>query len=115
MTLSESFDGDFFCPPQGRASTNTMENSTEFHRPVKVKCMRQVFSILGTEWNEIGKADTDLNLMLSSPLFRHQCDSENATIKRLLRKASFKSSSSAYEIGKNQTGEDTLRRTIYEN
>ena len=36
--------------------------------------MRQVFSILGTIWSDIGKINTDLNMMLSSPLFRHKDD-----------------------------------------
>ena len=36
--------------------------------------MRKAFSILGSIWTDIGKANTDLNLMLSSPLFRHLDD-----------------------------------------
>ena len=46
----------------------------DYDSPIKVKYMRQVFAFLGTVWSDIGKADTDLNLMLSSPLFRHVTD-----------------------------------------
>ena len=40
--------------------------------------MKSIFCFLGTVWGDIGKPDTDLNLMLSSPLFRHELD-PNAT------------------------------------
>lgn len=36
--------------------------------------MRKVFMIIGAIWSDIGKANTDLNCMLSSPLFRHKND-----------------------------------------
>ena len=42
--------------------------------------MRQVFSILGTIWSDIGKINTDLNMMLSSPLFRHKDDPDSKKI-----------------------------------
>ena len=43
--------------------------------------MRKAFQILGSVWGDIGKANTDLNLMLSSPLFRHQDDKNFNKIK----------------------------------
>ena len=36
--------------------------------------MKQVFAEQGKDWNNIGKENTDLNYMLSSPTFRHQDD-----------------------------------------
>ena len=46
----------------------------DYQSPVKVRWMRQAFTFLGTEWNDIGKANTGLNFILSSPLFRHALD-----------------------------------------
>ena len=37
----------------------------DYGSPIKAKFMRQVFTELGTEWNNIGKENTDLNYMLS--------------------------------------------------
>lgn len=49
----------------------------DYVSPIKAKFMRQVFGpALGSIWTEIGKADSELNLMLSSPIFRHLNDYE---------------------------------------
>ena len=48
--------------------------SLDYNSPIKAKFMRQVFGELGIIWNNIGKENTDLNYMLSSPMFRHQDD-----------------------------------------
>ena len=48
--------------------------------------MRQVFSILGTIWSDIGKINTDLNMMLSSPLFRHKDDPDAEKITKVKTK-----------------------------
>ena len=46
----------------------------DYQSPVKVRWMRQAFAFLGPEWSDIGKSNTGLNIMLSSPLFRHPQD-----------------------------------------
>ena len=46
----------------------------DYQSPVKVRWMRQAFTFLGTEWNDIGKENTGLNFIISSPLFRHKQD-----------------------------------------
>ena len=65
---------------QLNSTTTSLKNcgnkpdSVDYDNPVKVKWMRQAFIFLGPEWSDIGKENTALNYMLSSPLFRHRYD-----------------------------------------
>ena len=38
--------------------------------------MREVFKDVGQVWNDLGKKGTDLNYMISTPIFRHKDDAE---------------------------------------
>ena len=52
----------------------------DYDAPIKVKHMRCIFNYLGSVWADIGKHDTDLNLMLSSPVFRHCSDPDRTKL-----------------------------------
>jgi len=55
--------------------TSTAEKGQiDYYSPIKAKHMRKICLILGSIWTDIGKLNTDLNMMLSSPLFRHKDD-----------------------------------------
>ena len=71
MTQSEQLNGG----SQTSSSKTSGKNDTvDYDSPVKVRWMWQAFTFLGPYWSDIGKANTGLNFMLSSPLFRHRDD-----------------------------------------
>lgn len=89
-------------PKSGRSQSSS---TIDYDSPVKVKHMRSIFSYLGTVWNDLGKPDTDLNLMLSSPLFRHEMDANAAKLSEELGKSS--------EAGSED--KDAMKRVLSEN
>ena len=61
----------------------------DYQSPIKAKHMRKVFGpSLGAIWLDICKRDTALNLMLSSPIFRHASDPEAAKLNESIKKGS---------------------------
>lgn len=61
----------------------------DYQSPIKAKHMRKVFGpSLGAIWSDICKRDTALNLMLSSPIFRHASDPEAAKLDESIRHGS---------------------------
>ena len=48
----------------------------DYDGPVKAKFLRQVFvhAFGGKVWQEVGKAGSGINLLFSSPIFRHAND-----------------------------------------
>ena len=79
--------------------------------------MREVFARLGSEWNEIGKPFSDLNLILSAPIFRHQCDADVNRIAKVFRRASLDSSTMhhAVDMDDSQQNIDPFRKAIADN
>ena len=90
-------------PKSGRSQSSS---TIDYDSPVKVKHMRSIFSFLGTIWNDLGKPDTDLNLMLSSPLFRHEMDVKAAKLNEELGKSSEAAGSE---------DKDAMKRVLSEN
>ena len=75
--------------------------------------MKSIFCFLGTVWGDIGKPDTDLNLMLSSPLFRHELDSNAAKLNEELGKTADDPESDTKDamkrvLSENQINDDSL-------
>ena len=56
---------------------------TEGAGPVKAKHLRSVFvHAFGKSWLDVARQDTELNILLSSPIFRHANDAEAADLRR---------------------------------
>lgn len=55
-------------------SDTSQQQQPDYHSPVRIRFMRQAFAFLGSEWSDLGKANTMLNFVISAPLFRHPFD-----------------------------------------
>ena len=81
----------------------------DYHSPVKAKFMRKNFIILGSVWSDIGKPNTDLNMMLSNPLFRHKEDSDKDKIDQNVEERRSRSTNDS------ESDEDAAIRASVEN
>ena len=60
-----------------------IKDAKDYDSGVRVGCMRTIFKQVGQTWNDLGKQGSDLNMMLSAPIFRHKEDPEYEELKEL--------------------------------
>jgi len=77
MTASEGIHDDLLQVDSAPNKVNFSSSLNLAGGPAKAKHIRSVFvHAFGKSWLDVGRKNTELNLMLSSPIFRHSDDVE---------------------------------------
>ena len=69
--------------------SKSYQHEKDYQSPVRVSCMREVFKDVGQVWLDLGKSGTDLNFMISSPIFRHRDDDEFESLNELHKSSGY--------------------------